>query len=1845
MDKKKTKRSRSAQRPLGQRALALVLTFLMVFASSGMSIRADDVAASAEETEEAAESTEAAESAAEDLLEATVVEATEVEPEAEAATEATEVTEAAAEEATEATEAITTVETTVTMDAPRLEAAEDVNLANYLTDKTTMHITVYVDGKKYTYTPEELTQKGLTVPKGAPVKVELYFSTISGVTKGQKLVLKLPDNLMDYSGANSKGIVWEDVVWETNNAGAEVEAADWVIDKDGILTVTLRDDFFDENQQDGIIDLFGFNIKFSGNLSSNRGENSGNDDDVVTFRGETNGTGKISFTIPFEYKNENANVEIEKTLVNYDPSTRTGSYQVVVTAPSTNTYTATNVTVKDKLSNSSLVETTTSGTTVQYYRNATATTGTFNSSTGVWTIGDMKPGATATLTYKIVIANDALSGSDKKLANDATLTFNDDGVGYAHATLQLPTTTLEKSVVKNSKNGGTVTTDSKGPYIEYKLTVSATDETVSNVDVVDAFENFSLIEEVVIDNATVGNAYLTTTGVSWRIDTLTKGTTATLTYKAYLDVTKWESNTSTEVQIYVRNNATLSINDSTTGKPTIVDSASTYNRIDKQWVTKVGELKENENHDLMYTVKVNADPVSNCVTGVYDILTGGNYDTSTDMEIVYYTASDKKTKVGTKKVSMSTVVSSTSDGERWDLNLSDLGIAGSYYYEITYYVKSTGVSVSNSAGIGIKGGGGPSYVKQMQGSEGFTYGSQYSKSMGISTAKNSVGGDMNSSSNFMDYKAGLAAWTVTVNKTIPEGAVFHDRVSDVLTYTCEAWWFDDATLAMTKVKLGDTVLVAGEDYTIAGVWNSENNGNAKKTDPDHKRYDKFTITFNKEIAATASNKLTIEYYTRLNTEARDESDVTGSSTNGQGSYVAGGQQVGWFANYCKWSIPSKGTTVTSSEGSCGTNDAKANVPLYKSDGKYDEKTGTITWDIDVNATTTIEGDATLEEYLPAGLTFVSASITGYGNEKVAGGTTLGDITTTEYTDDDGNTAVKVIIPVKDLVAYKGVSGGKVVDFVSRLINFGQVTVTVVTKVDAEWYMNLTEDQKLTNKAVLKDNTAVPNGVTATGTVIIPHKELLDKSMAGKENPAYVEYALNVNPASAVFASGDTLEIVDIMGEGMSLATDHEDGDHECDAFQVYDVTNMSDQDLLSDDGSVNVANVISQGTKITDQCSIQDVTGKSYSGMTDDEVGKPTYLITVPNGTHVAVVYWATFEGAEGEDVTVTNRASFLYEGSLQNAGGDKTEDHVAAAAASSTMYVGTWFNIKKTDQFGNIVPGATFELYKVTVDSSGKMSLGDPIMTQTTNAKGVATFGHRSTDSGEELTKDQLYCLVETYAPKGYKMDSNPYYFEFRKTGSDKVPIPTGVTLHQFVSGGTYSMINEFQPATYTVPVKKTINGKTTGSEIPFSFTLTKTSGDTVYTTENLGNELGDAGIQTTIQGTGTTNFDTLYFSKAGTYVFSIQENALSAEATGSGYTKDDNQFTLTLEVGYGTDGLLAVTSATYSDANGKTGTLPGDTITFDNKCNLSGTLTLKATKEVTGRTKPVGVGEFGFTVSAGGKVIAEKNADGSDVLNADGTPKKQVFYTSAGGEIVFNIPITQDDIGTKTYVISEVEGNDKTISYTDDRVRVKVTIEEDGKGGLTATSINYLTDAVFTNTYVASGTLSLIGVKNLTQQSTGADIQQYQDEFRFEVYEGTTRVATGTSDKNGKITFSDLVYFASDVGDHFYTISEIDDGELFVEYSQETVDLKVSVADAGNGVLSTTVYYKDSTGDYQLLTKSDDGSYLAGTKNPITFNNTFTLATPTGVRLDVIPFFIICAFAAAALAFRFVRKRRVSR
>jgi pilin isopeptide linkage protein len=270
---------------------------------------------------------------------------------------------------------------------------------------------------------------------------------------------------------------------------------------------------------------------------------------------------------------------------------------------------------------------------------------------------------------------------------------------------------------------------------------------------------------------------------------------------------------------------------------------------------------------------------------------------------------------------------------------------------------------------------------------------------------------------------------------------------------------------------------------------------------------------------------------------------------------------------------------------------------------------------------------------------------------------------------------------------------------------------------------------------------------------------------------------------------------------------------------------------------------------------------------------------------------------------------------------------------------------------------------------------------------------------------------------------------------------------------------------------------------------------------------------------------------------------------------------------------------------------------------------------------------------------VIAETNEDGSTKTGEDGKPVKKLFYTEEGGDIEITIDIDQDDVGKKTYIISEVTGEDPAIKYTTDRVRVRVTIAEgtdqNGNAIVEATDYEYLTDAVFTNEYEAEGTLSLTGTKELRLQTEdGSTLSLNNKSFEFEVYEGKVKVATGTNDATGKITFTDITYNASDIGEHTYTIKEVKGDDPYTDYSEAeiTVNVNVSDTDAGDGTLKAQV---TSVNGKEVKNATE-------AENAIKFVNISTLVVPTGIRIDILPYAMMIAFAACLRMLLTIYKRK---
>jgi pilin isopeptide linkage protein len=505
----------------------------------------------------------------------------------------------------------------------------------------------------------------------------------------------------------------------------------------------------------------------------------------------------------------------------------------------------------------------------------------------------------------------------------------------------------------------------------------------------------------------------------------------------------------------------------------------------------------------------------------------------------------------------------------------------------------------------------------------------------------------------------------------------------------------------------------------------------------------------------------------------------------------------------------------------------------------------------------------------------------------------------------------------------------------------------------------------------------------------------------------------------------------------------------------------------------------------------------------------------------------------------------------------------------------------------------------------------------------------------------DTIYKIKEVSSPVGYTLDSTEHYFEFVDLSvggtvnvtdeviANHVAEKHGsLTVVDLTPGGTYTVTNTFNGASCQIPVKKTINGASISSTVAFTFNLKKTSGAAVYTDKDYKMAMPASGINATITGSGTTNFTTLYFKSAGTYVFTMTENDLSKTASDRGYSKDDASYTVTVVVAENGN-KVEVQSVTYSSTKyGDGNIVTGDVPTFNNTLSLVGSLNLQVKKTVSGRTTPVKAGEFSFTVTDNSTGQTIKDSDGNDL----------VFTTQEGGLVDITIPLSHSDIGTKRYIIREVVPADAdknaSIGYTASPVIAKVTVTEvtaaessTGKAGVAATSISYTADKkedgvpLMVNEYHATGEVQLEGKKVLTQKKTGNELSVEKGQFTFTVKEGNTTVATGTTEADGTITFDKITYVQSDVGEHTYTITEDTGDNSFVEYSNESYSVKVLVTDQGDGTLATTVDY-------------------SGVE--VVFHNTYSLVVPTGIRLDILPYLLVLVLAGCAGILPLLRRKK---
>jgi pilin isopeptide linkage protein len=346
---------------------------------------------------------------------------------------------------------------------------------------------------------------------------------------------------------------------------------------------------------------------------------------------------------------------------------------------------------------------------------------------------------------------------------------------------------------------------------------------------------------------------------------------------------------------------------------------------------------------------------------------------------------------------------------------------------------------------------------------------------------------------------------------------------------------------------------------------------------------------------------------------------------------------------------------------------------------------------------------------------------------------------------------------------------------------------------------------------------------------------------------------------------------------------------------------------------------------------------------------------------------------------------------------------------------------------------------------------------------------------------------------------------------------------------------------------------------------------------------------------------FGSISYTKAGTYTYDITE-----KASGLGGVTDDATTH------------KAVVTVEDKDHNGKF-TI---TVKYDNKDSdaavftdtyaASGSTQLKVDKNFTGRDWAVG-DKFTFTLKAEENAPMPTGTDGNTLT---------ITYDSKDHTGLFG-EISYTKAGTYTYDITENASG--LGGVTDDKMthHAVVTVEDKEHNGKFTITVKYdNTDkdaAVFTDTYGAVGSITFSGTKTLKDGTLSGN------EFSFTVKEGDSIVATGTNDKNGKITFTSIPYTLSDVGEHTYTVTETVGTKDGVQYDTTCYTVTVKVTDNHDGTLKI-----EPSSDY---TKLNFTNTISSTTTSTT-STTSSSSVKTGDDSPIALYFILLLFSGAAAA-----------
>lgn len=490
------------------------------------------------------------------------------------------------------------------------------------------------------------------------------------------------------------------------------------------------------------------------------------------------------------------------------------------------------------------------------------------------------------------------------------------------------------------------------------------------------------------------------------------------------------------------------------------------------------------------------------------------------------------------------------------------------------------------------------------------------------------------------------------------------------------------------------------------------------------------------------------------------------------------------------------------------------------------------------------------------------------------------------------------------------------------------------------------------------------------------------------------------------------------------------------------------------------------------------------------------------------------------------------------------------------------------------------------------------------------------------DIGKTYSYTFAETKRnAKGYTYDENQYKLEIMTYDAGDGTLKAEVKLfknkelifnktvdkeHSALgdNGVTIPFVNRYNGSTdvsggtkATISADKTLNGRNLKKgEFTFKLATKPTSGEGAVlqtkTNEADGTILFDAlsyrtsDLKDAVE--GKARYATRSVNNQGKTVYtlnySIYEDTTSLP---KGITPTNRTFDFNVIVTDNGDGTLeAVTK--YPDGKSKFGFV-NQYGTDDVDVNVTGRKTLSPAE---GLTPNDITGKFTFTITA--------LTDGAPM------PENTTAENDAAGNVNFgkttfklsdleNVASAADGSRTKVFEYKVTETGSAAGVTNDTDKTFRITLKDDGNGGLTATcDPKEGPKFTFTNTYsVEELPSSITDQINIDKDLTGRDLKK--GEFTFELLENGKVVATGSNDAGGNVTFEKIKY--TQPGHHTYTVREVNNDLGGVTYDDQAYTVYTQINDQGNGKLKAK---------HQAVVQMDN-EFAPIEGNKITFNNKY--------------------------------------